>query len=92
MMLANPESLLQAENQLEVEGVQCLGTYGVLGRYDFVTIIEAPDNDAVARFSLELGVRAGVHIETLPAVPVGHFHHRDEPQRRGEAHRTALEN
>jgi uncharacterized protein with GYD domain len=73
-MLADPDSLLRAQNSIEIPGVSCLGLYGVLGRFDFVTILEAPDNDAAARFSLELGVRAGAHIETLPAVPIGHFH------------------
>ncbi len=47
--------------------------YGVIGAYDFVSIVEAPDNDAAERFSLEFGVRAGVQVETLPAVPIGEF-------------------
>ena len=47
-----------------------LRMYGVLGNYDFVSIVEAPDNEAVARFSLDLGVKAGVHVITLPAIPV----------------------
>jgi len=42
----------------------------VLGPYDFVGIVEAPDNDAAARYSMQLGVKAMVHITTLPAVPV----------------------
>lgn len=75
-MLADPDSLLRVQNQIEIPEVACLGLYGVLGRFDFVTILEAPDNDSAARFSLELGVKAGAHIETLPAVPVGHFHAR----------------
>ena len=91
MMLANPEALLHAQHELEMPGVQCLGTYGVLGRYDFVTIVEAPDNDAVAQFSLELGARAGVHIETLPAVPLGHFRRRDEPGVKDEPRSATLD-
>ncbi len=50
--------------------------YGVLGDYDFVTILEAPDNEAAARFSLELGAESGAHIQTLPAVPIGSFEPR----------------
>ena len=42
----------------------------MLGEYDFVTIVEAATNEAVARFSIELGVKAGMHITTLPCVPV----------------------
>ena len=70
-MLEDPESLLRAENATEVSGVQCLGLYAVLGTFDFVSILEAPDNESAATFSLELGVRAGAHITTLPAIPVG---------------------
>ena len=69
-MLEDPEMVLHAEAGIRVPGVQVLGQYGVLGDYDFVNIVEAPDNDAVARFSIELGVRAGAHIMTLPAIPV----------------------
>ena len=57
-MLNDAESLLRAEAAVSVSGVQLLGLYGVLGDYDFVSIVEAPDNDAVARFSLEFGVRS----------------------------------
>jgi hypothetical protein len=35
-----------------------------------VSIVDAPDNETVARFSLELGVRAGAQVETLPAIPI----------------------
>jgi uncharacterized protein with GYD domain len=56
--------------------VQTLGVYAVLGEYDFVTLIEADGNDGIARFSLELGVRAGVHITTLPVVPAAHLAER----------------
>ena len=78
-MLSDPGSLLRAENDISVPGVQCLGLYGVLGDYDCVTIIEATDNDAAARFSLEFGVRAGAHITTLPAVPIGELTERVRP-------------
>lgn len=81
-MLADPESLLRAESEISIPGVQLLGLYGVLGDYDFVTLVEAPDNDAMARFSLELGVKAGSHVTTLPAIPITRFAERAprEPQ------------
>ena len=69
-LLRDPEYVLQAQRGVQREGVKVMGLYAVLGSYDFVSIIEAADNEAVARFSIELGVRAGVHITTLPAVPV----------------------
>ncbi len=76
-MLEDPDSLLRAENATEVSGVQCLGLYAVLGAFDFVSILEAPDNESAASFSLALGVRAGAHITTLPAIPVGLLHREE---------------
>ena len=70
MMMADSNSVFSAENKIDMPEVQMMGLYGVLGDYDFVSILEAPDNSAVARFSLELGVKAGVHIMSLPAIPI----------------------
>ena len=70
-MLADPDILMRAMQDIEVADTTVLGSYAVLGAYDFVTILRAPDNDAAARFSMELGVRAGVLVNTLPAIPIG---------------------
>ena len=72
-MIEDPETILHAENGVHVPGVHMLGLYGVLGEYDFVSIVEAPDNESVGRFSLQLGVRAGAHITTLPTIPLSRF-------------------
>lgn len=68
--LRDLENMLRTEESIDVPGVQVLGMYGVLGNYDFVSIVDAPDNEAMARFSLDLGVKAGVHVTTLPAIPI----------------------
>ncbi|MYE47708.1 MAG: GYD domain-containing protein [Chloroflexi bacterium] len=80
--LEDPERLLRIEAEIQAEGVATLGLYGVLGEYDFVSVVEATDNEAVANFSLELGVRAGAHITTMPAIPIGRFE-RHEPRGTG---------
>jgi uncharacterized protein with GYD domain len=61
--------LLSLEDKIAGPGVNMMGVYAVLGRFDYVTIVEAPDNESIARFSLDLGVEANVHIETLPVIP-----------------------
>ena len=78
-MLDDPDSLLHAVDTIDIPEVDTLGLYGVLGDYDFVSILTAPDNESAARFSIELGVRAGVHVTTLPAIPVSRLR---EPQER----------
>ncbi len=69
-MLHHPDTVHEAQETINVPQTYVLGQYGVLGQYDFVYIVEAPDNDSAARFSLELGVMAGVHIVTMPAIPL----------------------
>jgi len=83
-MVHDPRNLVKAANQSHVEGVEWLGLYGVLGRFDFVSIVSAPDNEAAARFSLELGHRAGAHIETMAAVPIGVLGHHEPHHGRRE--------
>jgi uncharacterized protein with GYD domain len=50
-----------------------LNQYAVLGPYDFISIVEAPNNETIARISVELGSRGTVHIMTLPAIPIEDF-------------------
>jgi uncharacterized protein with GYD domain len=47
--------------------------WAVLGRYDFVNVVEAPDEKTIARVSMELGSRGTAHYETLSAIPVDDF-------------------
>ena len=67
----NPNLIGEAATQVETSSSKVLSQYAVLGRYDFVILSEASDNQSVLRMSLELGVRAGLNIETLPALPIG---------------------
>ena len=79
-MAADPERILRAESEVRTDDTRMLGLYGVLGNYDSVAIIESSDNAGTARFSLDMGVAAGFHITTLPAIPIARFEalNRDE--------------
>ncbi len=68
---ANPDLVVESVRDCECEGAEILTQYAVLGRFDFVMLAEAEDNDAVARLSLEMSYRVGMHIETLPAIALG---------------------
>ena len=70
-MLYDPDRLLVAEQEIDLPNTGVHGLYAVLGEYDFVSILDAPDNASAARFSMELGVSAGVQVTTLPAIPIG---------------------
>jgi len=59
--------------ELEALGVKVIAQYAVLGPYDFVNIVEAPDNETVARVSAELASRGSVKIQILVAIPTDDF-------------------
>ena len=73
----NPDLVVESVRDCDCEGAEILTQYAVLGRYDFVMLAEARDNDAVARLSLEMSYRVGMHIETLPAIAL---HLLSEPE------------
>jgi uncharacterized protein with GYD domain len=68
-----PERIKEVNKEIEAFGAKVLQQYSVLGRYDFVNIVEAPNNDAITRVSIELGSRGTVQITSLPATPIDEF-------------------
>ena len=90
MLHGNPNLIADRTRDLKVPGAEFLGQYAVLGRYDFVMMVEADDNDAVARLSLELGMRTGLHLETLPAIPVGFMGDMTTPDPSDQAESVSL--
>ena len=81
----NSDLLVGTVGDIHIEGAEILGQYAVLGQYDFVMLAEADNNEAIARLSLELGVRAGLHIETLPAIAMVALAEEERGHRAGEA-------
>ncbi|MBI5205402.1 MAG: GYD domain-containing protein [Nitrospirae bacterium] len=68
-----PNRILEVNKELAKMGVTVKQQYAVLGPYDFVNIVEAPDNETVMRMSVELGARGSVQLLTLVAIPVEEF-------------------
>ncbi len=67
---SQPGRLEEVNHEMERLGVRVLAQYGLLGAYDFVTILEAPDNETVAHLSIDLGSRGTMEIMTFPALPI----------------------
>jgi uncharacterized protein with GYD domain len=65
----NPDRLDEVNKEIADFGCKVVAQYAVLGAYDFVSIIEAPDNETVAHLSVDLGSRGTVNIATLAAMP-----------------------
>ncbi len=69
----HPERIKEVNREIERFGVKVLHQWAVLGPYDFVNIVEAPDNETIARVSVELGARGTVKLMTMPAIPIDDF-------------------
>lgn len=69
----NPERIRQVNKEVESMGVKILSQYALLGQYDFINILEAPDQQSVVRVSMELGARGTLTPMTLSAMTLDEF-------------------
>ncbi len=69
----NPERIHEVTREVEALGAKVVGQWATMGRYDFINVIDAPDEATMLRISVELGSRGTGRYETLPAVPVDQF-------------------
>jgi uncharacterized protein with GYD domain len=69
----HPDRIEEVNREIENMGAKVLAQYALLGQYDFLSIIDAPNNEAISRISIELGARGTIQIMTLPAIPVDEF-------------------
>ena len=65
----NPNRVGEVNKEVEQIGAKVLAQYATLGQYDFVIIVEAPDDKTMAKVSVELGSRGTMSSQTLAAMP-----------------------
>lgn len=68
-----PTRIKEVGDELESSGVKVLEQYATLGPYDFVSVIDAPDNETVSELSVDLCSRGTIEIMTLAAIPVDSY-------------------
>jgi len=68
-----PERIKEVNKEVEGMGIKILSQYAVLGQYDFVNILEAPSNEAVAKLGIQLGSRGTLQTMTLAAMTLDEF-------------------
>jgi uncharacterized protein with GYD domain len=69
----NPQRIREVNREVEQLGASVRAQWATLGEFDFINVIEAPDDQTMARVSLELGSRGTARYETLAAIPVDEF-------------------
>ncbi|MDP9189656.1 MAG: GYD domain-containing protein [Actinomycetota bacterium] len=65
----NPNRVQEVNKEVEQLGVTVKEQWATLGQYDFITIIEAPDDRTMAKVSVELGSRGTMTSQTMAAMP-----------------------
>jgi len=64
----NPGRIKEVNKEVEAMGVKLLAQYALMGPYDFLNVLEAASNEAVAKVAVELGVRGTLQTLTMPAI------------------------
>jgi uncharacterized protein with GYD domain len=70
---ARPERIREVNKELTEMGGRIIAQYAVLGPYDFVTILEAENNDVIMGISVELSARGTLQLMSLPALEIDKF-------------------
>jgi uncharacterized protein with GYD domain len=72
-IIDQPSCLREMAMNIENLGVKVLDQYATLGQFDFVHVIDAPDNETVARVSMELIARGHIKPLSLPTISINDF-------------------
>ena len=69
----NPQRIREVNREIEQLGATVKAQWATLGQFDFVNVVEAPDEKTMSRVSLELGSRGTARYESLAAIPIDDF-------------------
>ncbi len=70
---AKPKRIKEVNEEVEAMGVKIIAQYALLGPYDFLNILEAPDNITVSKLAMDLGARGTLQTMSMPAMPLDEF-------------------
>jgi uncharacterized protein with GYD domain len=70
---ASPKRLDAGRKAFKKAGAEIKETWLTMGRYDLVCVIDAPDDETLARLMLQLGSAGNIQSETLKAFSEDQF-------------------
>ena len=70
---SKPDRLKQVNEEITKMGAKVIQQYALLGEYDFLNILEAPDNETISKIMVELGARGTLETTTFSAIPIDNF-------------------
>ncbi len=69
----NPERIKQVNQEVHEMGAKIIAQYALLGQYDFINVLDAPDNETIVRIAMDLGARGTMTSTTMAAITVDQF-------------------
>ena len=66
----NPTRIRAVNDEVEAMGARVVHQYALLGQWDFMTVIEAPDDRTMIRITSTLAARGTLKTHTLGAIPI----------------------
>ncbi len=69
----HPGRITEVNGEVEAMGVRIVAQYALLGEWDFLNILDAPDAITVARVAVTLGARGTLKTQTIPAIAIDEF-------------------
>lgn len=72
-LMKNPGRAREVNKEVEAMGARIVAQYALLGPYDFINILEAPSNEAIARVSSALGSRGTLEPLTMTAIDMENY-------------------
>ncbi len=69
----NPDRIQAVKEEVESFGLKVVAQYALMGQYDFLNVIEAPDEQTMAKAAVDLAARGTMRTTTLQAIPIDEF-------------------
>jgi len=69
----NPGRIWGVNKEVEQMGAKIISQYKLLGDYDFINIVEAPNNNVISRVAIELGSRGTLQPIIMAATTIEDF-------------------
>ncbi len=70
---SNPARLREVNKDVEELGARVLHQWATLGPFDFLNVVEAPDEATISKVSVALGARGSAKLQTVTALSIDEF-------------------
>lgn len=70
---ATPERVFEVNREFEANDAKVIQQWALLGSYDMLSVVTAPDEHVVAKLSADMAARGSARVDTLTVIPIEDF-------------------